>query len=177
MLTRQLPGIVADVSQRLSGRRLSAWEKLQTVTEQLRRETGRVLSTEAGLSAAEFTVLAHLAQAPRGMRSVSCARAMGWDTSRLSHQLRRLERRGYVARHGGDGGDGRATVVALSDEGRRVYRRAVRPHLEAAERWFGQALTDAQVDGLYEALAAIEAHLEGRLAATEADHHGQEERQ
>lgn len=164
------------MSERLSGRRLQAWEKLQTVTEQLRRETGRVLSTKAGLSAAEFTVLAHLATTRKGMRSVLCARAMGWDTSRLSHQLRRLEQRGYVARSGVDGGDGRATVVALTDEGRRVYRRSIRPHLEAAERWFGEALTDAQADSLYEALAAIETHIERLITAPETTNGTQGER-
>jgi DNA-binding MarR family transcriptional regulator len=155
----------------LRGDRLRAWEKLQTVTEQLRRETGRVLSTKAGLSAAEFTVLAHLATTPSGVRSVPCARAIGWDTSRLSHQLRRLEQRGYVARSGDDGrsgSDGRATVVALTDEGRRVYRRAIRPHLEAAQRWFGEALEDAQADRLYEALTAIETHVGRLIAASEA---------
>ena len=146
------------------------------MTEQLRRETGRVLSTEAGLSAAEFTVLAHLASTRRGVRSVPCARAMGWDTSRLSHQLRRLEQRGYVVRSGGDGRDGRASVVALTAEGRRAYRRAIRPHLEAAEHWFGEALTDAQVGGLYEALAAIETHIERRIAASEIANDVQEER-
>ena len=174
LLTRQLPGKLPDVSERLSGRRLQAWEKLQTLTEQLRRETGRVLSTKAGLSAAEFTVLAHLATTPRGVRSVPCARAIGWDTSRLSHQLRRLEQRGYVARSGDDGDDGRATVVALTDDGRRVYRRAIRPHLEAAEHWFGAALTDAQADCLYEALAAIETHIERRVAGSDREDDTQE---
>lgn len=135
------------------------------MTEQLRRETGRVLASEAGLSAAEFTVLAHLVSTPKGQRSVTCARAIGWDTSRLSHQLGRLERRGYVARGVGDGSDGRATVVALTREGRRAYLRAVRPHLEAAQRWFGEALTDAQVAGLDEALSAIETHIQRRIAA------------
>ncbi len=156
------------MSGRLRGRRLLTWAKLQTVTEQLRGETARVLSDVAGLSAAEFTVLAHLTSTPRGVRSVSCARAIGWDTSRLSHQLRRLERRGLITRSGGDGGDGRATVVALTDEGRRAHRRAVGPHLEAAQQWFGEALTDAQLDGLYEALAAIEAHIQRRITASEA---------
>ncbi|HJB64149.1 MAG TPA: MarR family winged helix-turn-helix transcriptional regulator [Candidatus Microbacterium pullistercoris] len=160
------------MSATLSGRRLRTWEKLQTVTEQLRRETSRVLTTESGLSATEFTVLAHLATMPDGVRSASCARAMGWDTSRLSHQLRRLEQRGLVTRGGADG-DRRASVVALTDEGRRAHRRAVGPHLEAAQSWFGQALTDAQMDGLHDALAAIEAHIDTRITA--AERHDSEE--
>lgn len=180
MLTRQQCPTVADVSERLSGQRLLAWQKLQTVTAQLRRETARVLSDEAGLSEAEFTVLAHLAPTPHGVRSVTCARAMGWDTSRLSHQLRRLEQRGYVARRAGAdtgatggspsaGGDGRASVVALTTEGRRAYRRAVGPHLEAADQWFGQALSDSQIDELYDALTAIQTHIDQQTAAAASD--------
>ncbi|WP_417563101.1 MarR family winged helix-turn-helix transcriptional regulator [Microbacterium sp.] len=158
------------MSDKLSGQRLQAWQKLQAVTEQLRRETGRMLSDEAGLSEAEFTVLAHLAATPHGVRSVTCAREMGWDTSRLSHQLRRLEQRGYIARHtGSDPGDGRASVVALTTEGRRAYKHAVEPHLQAAAHWFGEALTDAQVDALYDALTAIEIHVERRIAAIDGD--------
>lgn len=155
------------MSARLRGRGLRTWEKLQTVTEQLRRETGRVLSSEAGLSAAEFTVLAHLASAPDGLRASSCARAIGWDSSRLSHQVRRLEQRGFVVRSGGDGADGRATVVALTVEGRRTYRRALGPHLEAAQQWFGEALSDAQLEGLYEALDALETHIERGIVTSE----------
>lgn len=149
------------MSGRLSGPRLQAWEKLQTVTEQLRRETSRVLSTESGLSAPEFTVLAHLAASSHGVRSAECARTMGWDTSRLSHQLRRLERRGYVMRNG-DGSDGRATVVQLTPEGRRAHRRAVGPHLESAEHWFGAALTEAQIGNLLAVLLTLEAHIKSR---------------
>ncbi|GAA3933624.1 MarR family winged helix-turn-helix transcriptional regulator [Microbacterium soli] len=158
----------------MRGPGLQAWEKLQSVTEQLRRETGRVLVTEAGLSAAEFTVLAHLAASPAGVRSAECARAMGWDSSRLSHQLRRLEKRGYVARRGGDGSDGRATVVGLTPDGRRAHRRAVIPHLEAAQQWFGDALTDAQIAALHDVLTAVEAHIERRITASEPQKDTQE---
>lgn len=165
-LTCQQSAIVADVSGRLRGPRLQAWEKLQTVTEQLRRETSRVLSTESGLSAPEFTVLAHLAASPHGLRSAQCARKIGWDTSRLSHQLRRLEQRGYIMRGDGDGSDGRATVVQLTPEGRRAHRTAVGPHLESAEQWFGAALTDTQIDNLLAVLLTLEAHIESRTTAT-----------
>lgn len=165
-----------DMSARLSNRELRTWEKLQTVTEQLRRETGRVLSTEAGLSPAEFTVLAHLAAAggAEGVRSSLCARAIGWDTSRLSHQLRRLEQRGYVVRRGGDGGDGRASVVALTAEGRRIYRRALGPHLGAAKHWFAAALTQKQLDGLYDALDALEQHIAREIATADGVHKEEE---
>jgi len=65
------------------------------------------------------------------------------DTSRLSHQLRRLEKRGLVLRSAGDGSDGRATVVALSDDEVSAYRRAIGPHLRSARRWFAEDAQEA----------------------------------
>src|SRR5690625_3021723 len=121
-MTHQQSVTVIDMSATLNNRELRTWEKLQTVTEQLRRETGRVLSTEAGLSPPEFTVLAHLAAAggAEGVRSSLCARAIGWDTSRLSPQLSRLEQRGYVVRSGGYGGWVRGRAVSAARTGDRL---------------------------------------------------------
>lgn len=146
---------------------LPTWEKLQSVTEHLRRETGRSLAQEADLSQPEFTVLAHLAPAAEGVRPSSCAREIGWDTSRLSHQLRRLERRGYVLRISGDGTDGRATVVQLSDVGRTAYRRALGPHLRSAEHWFRDALTPDQLEALSGVLDALARHIDQESAPSE----------
>lgn len=166
-LTYQLHDRVIDVSGRLSVKQLRVWESLHTVTERLRRETGRVLVSEAGLSQPEFTVLARLSLSADGERSALCAQAIGWDSSRLSHQLSRLEKRGFVSRSGSDVSDRRASVVTLTDAGRAAYRRALGPHLRAAHRAFGEALTDAQVDALSDALAAIARHLDENSADTD----------
>ncbi|MFJ6651194.1 MarR family winged helix-turn-helix transcriptional regulator [Microbacterium sp. NPDC091313] len=143
----------------LSPSELATWEKLQTATEILRREVGRDLWGDARLSDAEFTVLAHLQSAPaEGVRPSDCAREIGWDTSRLSHQLRRLEGRDFVAKTRGADDDGRAVRIALTDAGRTAYRRAIGPHLRAAKRWFADALEPEQLDALGGVLDAILAH-------------------
>lgn len=136
---------------------LATWEKLQTVTEILRREVGRDLWADARLSDAEFTVLAHL-QSAGAIRPSDCAREIGWDTSRLSHQLRRLERRDLVATTRGFDDDGRAVRVTLTDAGRTAYRRAIGPHLRAAKRWFADALDADQLQALDAALDAVIVH-------------------
>lgn len=144
------------MSARLSGAELDVWQRLQTVTEMLRREVGRGLKSDADLSEAEFTVLAHLAEAGGWARPSECARSIGWDSSRLAHQLGRLERRGLVERSTGADSDGRAQRVTLTAEGRRAHRRAVGPHLRAAKQWFADALDAGQLEALAGALAAIE---------------------
>lgn len=148
---------------------LHAWQRLQTVSETLRREVGRTLKADADLSDAEFTVLAHLAHLGGTSRPTECAESIGWDSSRLAHQLGRLERRGLIDRAPDAGGDRRSSMISLTAEGRRRHRRAVGPHLRAAKRWFADALTEQQLRAFDEALIALERH-----AATGARLQGEE---
>jgi DNA-binding MarR family transcriptional regulator len=147
------------MSDKMTPLGLATWETLQTVTEKLKREVGRDLWADAELSDTEFTVLAHLRLSPEGIRPGACAQAIGWDSSRLSHQLRRLEKRGLVHRQA-DPQDGRAAVLVMTDTGQEVYRRAIGPHLRSAQKWFAAALTRAQLEGLAEGLDALQAHID-----------------
>lgn len=153
----------------MSGERLRVWENLVTTMEVLKREVGRDLRDAAELSEAEFTVVAHLVRAGAPMRPSDCARSIGWESSRLSHQLGRLERRGLVRRAAGDPADARTSSIELTGAGRRTYRTAIGPHLRAAERWFGSALTDAQVAALGDVLDALGVHIANLGAADGQD--------
>lgn len=146
------------MSDKMTERELRTWETLQTVMEQLNREVGRDLWADAELSDTEFTVLAHVRLEPDGVRPGACAQAIGWDSSRLAHQTRRLEKRGLVRKEP-DPHDGRAAVLVLTNEGRAAYRRAIGPHLRSAHKWFAAALTPAQLDGLADALDALRVHI------------------
>src|SRR6478752_10393161 len=105
------PLVLPDMSAKVSARELLVWQRLQTVTETLRREVGRGLQDDAALTDTEFSVLAHIAELGGSARPSACARAMGWDSSRLAHQLGRLEKRGLVSRSADVAGDARASVV------------------------------------------------------------------
>jgi DNA-binding MarR family transcriptional regulator len=152
----------------LSPAELAVWQKLQTVTENLRREVGRGLREDAQLSEPEFTVLAHLVFAGGSARPSACARSIGWDTSRLAHLLGRMQGRGLIARSPEGDRDGRASVVSLTDEGRRAHRRAVGPHLRAAKEWFADALSAEQLSALDDALSALERHAARTLSEESA---------
>ncbi|TXN30596.1 MarR family winged helix-turn-helix transcriptional regulator [Lacisediminihabitans profunda] len=147
------------MSDKMSSFELDTWESLHTVVEKLKREVGRDLWANAELSDTEFTVLAHLRLNPEGVRPGACAQAIGWDSSRLSHQLRRLEKRGLVQRQA-DAHDGRAAVLVVTDVGQEVYRKAIGPHLRSARKWFAAALSPAQLEGLAEGLNALQAHID-----------------
>ncbi|HEY0238669.1 MAG TPA: MarR family winged helix-turn-helix transcriptional regulator [Friedmanniella sp.] len=158
------------MSARLTSLELDTWQRLQQVTERLQREVGRGLRADADLSGAEFATLAGLAAAGGEDRPAACARRIGWDSSRLAHQLERLENRGLV-RRSPTAGRGRASIVALTEAGRDAHRHAVGPHLRAAKRWFADALDHAQVEALADALQSLEHHTD---ALTETDRQHEE---
>ena len=55
--------------------------------------------SRSGLSNADYTVLAVLSEAPeRRMRPFDLSRTLGWEKSRLHHQLTRMCSRGLVER-------------------------------------------------------------------------------
>lgn len=152
------------MSDRMTDDQLEAWHLFHVASERLRREVGRDLWTDAELSEPEFTVLAHLALAEKTgeqLRPSQCARAIGWDSSRLAHQLRRLEHRGLILRSPGED-DGRASVIAFTKAGRASYQASLGPHLRSAKAWFADALSDEQVTALRGALTALMTHISNR---------------
>lgn len=123
-------------------RDLHARETLQIVSEKLKREVGRDLRSDAQLSDTEFTVIANLRLADGEMRPGECARAIGWDSSRLAHQLRRLEKRGLVSK--------RPDEVAREEEA-ALGRIHVHPppgwRSRAGSRRAARTATDPRADG------------------------------
>ena len=143
----------------MTERQLRVWQNFVALAETIGREVGRDLWDDSGLTGSEFTVLAQLSLRGRGgMRPSQCARAIDWDTSRLSHMLRRMEKRGFISRSKGAGPDGRAAEISLTKEGRTAYRRALGPHLSSAKRWFADALDEDRLAALDDALGALLEH-------------------
>lgn len=156
----------------MTERQLRVWQNFVELAETIDREVGRDLWDDAGLTKSEFTVLAELSSRPRGgTRPSQCARAIDWDTSRLSHMLRRMEKRGLIFRGKSDRSDGRAAEIALTKEGRSAYRRALGPHLGSAKRWFADALDEDRLAALDDALGALLGHVQrtaGRSARADS---------
>ncbi|CAA9449111.1 MAG: hypothetical protein AVDCRST_MAG01-01-4382 [uncultured Rubrobacteraceae bacterium] len=147
--------------KKMTERQLRVWQNFVVLAETIDREVGRDLWDDAGLTKSEFTVLAELSSQSRGgMRPSQCARAIDWDTSRLSHMLRRMEKRRLVSRGKSDGSDGRAAEIVLTKEGRSAYRRALGPHLGSAKRWFADALDEDRLAALDDALGALLGHVQ-----------------
>lgn len=107
----------------------------------------RALAT-AGVSPPDHDVLAQLADRPgRRCRAGELRRALGWDKSRLSHHLDRMERRGLVVREPCQR-DLRSGIVAMTTQGRDALAAATPARAAAVRAHLATRVTPAQADAL-----------------------------
>jgi DNA-binding MarR family transcriptional regulator len=139
----------------LSPTQQRAWLNYMRVYHRLEYEMNHHLRTECGLSLYDYTVLNALSQAPdRRLQVTSLATVIGWERSRLSHHLGRMERRGLVERTACET-DGRGTVVILSDQGWDVLSAAVPLHAEWVRRTVFGDLDPGREDALADILGTV----------------------
>ncbi|SMH44237.1 transcriptional regulator, MarR family [Rathayibacter oskolensis] len=107
-----------------------AWYAYMKVQLRLRYEMNRQLQADSDLSLADYDVLVALTSEPSGvMRMAALATRLGWERSRTSHHVRRMQRRSLVATATASD-DRRATDVSLTPGGWRALREATPSHVE-----------------------------------------------
>jgi DNA-binding MarR family transcriptional regulator len=120
------------------------WDSWMRAQRLLTRELDHGLQRDCGISKAEFSVLVTLWQAPgREMRVGELAESLDWQKSRVSHQLTRMENRGFVERTGRET-SGRRAGIGLTAEGSRVAQSAILVHAGNIRRHFLESLTPQQ---------------------------------
>lgn len=139
--------------QGLSERELRAWRTFFHMQEVLRLRIEQQLQASSGLSNPDYTVLVVLSEAPGGrLRPYELCRELGWDKSRLHHQLTRMCKRRLVKR---ESSASRAVYVVITPEGRTALAEAAPGHAQEVRRLFMDRLTPAQIDQLAEISAAV----------------------
>jgi DNA-binding MarR family transcriptional regulator len=138
---------------------LAAWRTFIETADELRTLLGARLQSESGLSTGDYAVLLALAEASGNqLRSSELATHIGWERSRLSHHLGRMETRGLIRRDE-CATDSRGAEIVITDAGTDAFRRANGPHLHAIREVFVDALTPEQVIAAGEIAGALRAHL------------------
>lgn len=113
-----------------------------------------------GLSTADYALLVPLSEATDGVLRVrDLGRAVGWDRSRLSHQLRRMSERGLVDRFS-CATDARGTMVRLTAAGRRLLQTAAPGHVATVRDHFVDLLEPGEVDALASLLIRLSTQLD-----------------
>jgi DNA-binding MarR family transcriptional regulator len=104
------------------------WHNYVALTGRLQAVMNRQLQQDHELSLADYTVLVALEERP-GCRISELGDRLGWEQSRLSHQLTRMRTRGLVERVGADD-DRRAATVEMTKQGAAALRVAAPQHAE-----------------------------------------------
>ncbi|MFJ8492805.1 MarR family winged helix-turn-helix transcriptional regulator [Streptomyces sp. NPDC094038] len=134
---------------------LRIWRDFIETTEALRSELSSRLQRESALSPGDYAVLLALREADgRRLRSSELAVSVGWERSRLSHQIGRMERRGLIRREECVT-DSRGAEVVLTPVGAEAFRNASLPHLRAVRELFVAALTPDQLAAAQELTTAL----------------------
>jgi DNA-binding MarR family transcriptional regulator len=143
----------------LNRRESRAWRGFHRMRHELTAHLARALARESGLSEADYGVLVEVSEEPgRRMRSRDLGRRLGWERSRLSHQIARMEARGTV-RRAPCADDARGFDVVLTNDGLAALEAAAPAHLAAVRHCFADLLTREQLDVLGDIAETITNHL------------------
>jgi len=119
------------------------WRGYLAMTSLLQTAMHRQLQQDCELSLSDYDVLVALAErGPQRMNELGDA--LGWEQSRLSHQLRRMRGRGLVERSGSRD-DRRGASVELTDSGRAALDSAAPGHVELVRSVVFDELSAAQL--------------------------------
>ena len=132
-----------------------AWRRLAALLLKLPSELEGQLQRDADMSHFEYWVLALLSEEPdRAMRLSQLAARANASLSRLSHGVKRLEKRGWLTREPCPD-DARATLAVLTDAGWRQVLTAAPGHVHRVRELVFDALDHDDVDELTRLCDAI----------------------
>jgi DNA-binding MarR family transcriptional regulator len=145
----------------LDERQAQVWQSYLNLNRHLFAALENQLERGAGLSGADYQVLVPLSETPGGvLRARELGTEIGWDRSRLSHHVSRMEERGLVTREECSE-DARGTMVRLTDAGRAAIESAAPEHAETVRRHFFDLISNDEL----ETLASVFGRLLDRLTS------------
>lgn len=132
----------------LTEREEHAWRSLQFMQMRVEGELARQLMDSAGLSYPDYVVLVALTDQPDGrMRLFALAEVLGWEKSRVSHQIRRMAERGLVRKEKCPS-DLRGAFGVVTEAGRKQIEAAAPGHVAAVRRLVIDRLTPSELDAV-----------------------------
>jgi len=128
---------------------------LQWLNMPLFAALNRQLARDSNLSNADYAVLVQLSEsAEQKLRARDMVQAIGWEKSRLSHHIRRMEARNLVSREECPT-DGRGAFIKLTPTGRAAIEQAAPGHVAAVRSYFIDLMTPEQLAVFAEIAEAV----------------------
>ena len=124
------------------------WLEFVAMRRELDRALAEQLQKDGDLSSADFDILITLFEAPdRRLRAGALAALVGWEKSRVSHQVTRMISRGLLERTECED-DARGSWISMTADGRRAILGVMRGHFTEIRRLFFDVLTPEQLEAL-----------------------------
>ena len=144
----------------LDEREERAWRTLQFMQLRLAGRLAADVAATSELSYADFLVLVALSDRPDGRaRLFELAEILGWEKSRVSHQVARMADRGLVSKER-CGDDRRGAFVVATEQGRKAIEAAAPQHVAMVRRLFIDPLTPSELDAVTSAAEKVLAVLD-----------------
>jgi DNA-binding MarR family transcriptional regulator len=133
------------------------WRAYLEMASRLQTAMNRQLQQDCELSLSDYDVLVALSE--RGRQRINeLGDVLGWEQSRLSHQLRRMRGRGLVERHG-SGDDRRGAIVELTDAGGAALETAAPGHVELVRSMVFDGVPEGQLEAFGSVIELVTSRL------------------
>jgi len=144
----------------LDEREARAWRTLQFMQLHLTGSLAADVAATSELSYADYLVLVALSDRPSGRaRLFELAEVLGWEKSRVSHQVARMTGRGLLRKERCDE-DRRGAFVAATEAGRKAIEAAAPHHVAMVRRLFIDPLSPGELDAITSASEKVLAALD-----------------
>ena len=136
-----------------------AWRAFHKIGTSLLPHLGRQITNHSGISGAEYVVLLALSELKVSSVNLNrLANGLGWEISRMSHQVSRMDDAGLVKKTK-NLEDSRCFDVSITTKGRKIAETAIPLQSIEINHCFSEVLTQAQMKSLIEISEAISSHM------------------
>ena len=136
-----------------------AWRSFHKIGTSLLPHLGRQVTNHSGISGAEYVVLVALSELTAPSVNLNrLATGLGWEISRMSHQISRMNDAGLVKKTV-NVKDSRCSDVSITAKGKRIAEEAIPLQSKEINHCFSDVLTQAQMKSLIEISEAISNHM------------------
>lgn len=136
-----------------------AWRAFHKIGNSLLPHLSRQITNHSGITGAEYVVLVALSELITPNVNLNrLALGLGWETSRMSHQLSRMEENGLVKK-ARNVEDSRCFDVSITAKGRKIAESAIPLQSKEINHCFRDVLSKEQMISLIEISEAISKHM------------------
>ena len=143
---------------------LQLWVRLLACAHAAEQRVKNRIKETFGINQTQFNLLSQLDRAPEGIRMGEVARRTVVTGSNVTAVVDDLERRGLVKRQTAQG-DRRATVITLTEIGRKAFARMAPIHAHWIEEIFAE-MPKHEKRGLVEQLDGLKAAMRATLSTS-----------